>query len=100
MSFLILVNYLNKFSLYLTKLAKPYHDLLSKNNMFNWMLQQQEAFDNIKEEISKTTMLKCFDVKTPFTLQIDASVEELGAALLQKEMPIAFVSKILTGWEI
>ena len=95
-SFLGLVNYLNKFSPRLATLNKPLRDLISTENDFIWSSPQQRAFEKVQEEIWKTTILRYFDPKEPVVFQVDVSTAGIGAALLQKEMPVAFASKTLS----
>ena len=98
-SFLRQVNYLNKFTLWLAALTKPVCNLKYTKNDFIRSSQQQRAFEKVKEEIWKTTILRYFDPKEPITLQVDTSTAGIGATLLQKEMPVVFASKTLSGPE-
>ena len=81
-SFLGFVNYLNKFSPQLAALTKPLRDSISTKNDFIWSSPQQRAFEKVKEEIRKSTILRYFDPKEPIVLQVDASTAGIGAALL------------------
>ena len=56
--FLGIANYLNKFSPQLAMLTKPLQDLLLTKMQFIWTEQEQMAFNNVKEEIGKATVLK------------------------------------------
>ncbi|GFR87197.1 retrovirus-related Pol polyprotein from transposon gypsy [Elysia marginata] len=59
----------------------------------------QDAFDKIKCSISDQVTLAYFDVKKPITLQVDASLQGLGATILQGGQPVAFASKALSDEE-
>ena len=70
---------------------------MSTKNDFIWSSPQKRAFEKVKEEIQKTIILRYFDPKEAIVLQVDASTAGIGVALLQKEMPVTFASKTLTG---
>ena len=53
--FMGMVNHLGKFSRNLAELNQPLRELLSKNNLWTWDSAQDQAFDRIKEEITKPT---------------------------------------------
>lgn len=57
---------------------------MSEDNMFTWTPQQEKAFESIKREIDKTSVM------VPITLQVDASTGGLGVVLLQDQIPVAF----------
>lgn len=52
----------------------------------------QKGISQIKQEISKVTILKYYDVTKEVTIQADASQYGLGAAILQDGQPIAYAS--------
>ena len=94
-----MVNYLSRFTPRLSQLTAPLRDLCKKDSAFVWGPEHDRAFEEIKREIASTTTLKYYDPRKPLTLQVDASMRGLGAALLQDEGPIAFASKAMTGAE-
>ena len=51
-SFAGMVNFLSMFCLELQKLLKSIYDLTRKGRPFIWGKEQQEAFEEIKQEIS------------------------------------------------
>ena len=54
----------------------------------------------IKKEIGKAPILAYYDPNKEMVLQIDASIKELGACLMQQGKPVYFTSKALTEtWE-
>lgn len=83
----------------LSTLTAPLRDLLKDNKVFTWSANYQAAFEQIKKSITDTTTLTYFDDKKEVTLQVDASIKGLGAALLQDGKPVAFASKSLTETE-
>ena len=60
-----------------------------------WLFQQQAVYDSTKEEIQRPAVPRYFDSKAPIIIQVDASTAGISAALLQNDMPVAFVSKTI-----
>ena len=83
----------------LSTLTAPLQELVKGNNVFDWNPAHQQAFDTIKNAISAETILAYYDPTKEVTLQVDASMTDLGAALLQDKKPIVFASKALTDTE-
>ena len=98
--FLGMVTYLSKFSPNLSQKIKPLRDLLSTKNEWLWEKCQQDAFTQIKEELSSTPVLALYDpCKETFVLA-DAPLYGLGAVLIQKQdnhqwKPVAYASRSL-----
>ena len=95
-SFIGMINYLSKFSARLSELALPIRELSKDKVAFNWGPEHQEAFKLVKNEIITTPILAYYDPKKTTVLQTDASINGLGACLLQDEKPVYFASKALT----
>ena len=91
-----MVNYLSKFSAWLSELAKPIYELSKEKVLLNWGPEHDEAFWLIKKEITSAPILAYYNPNKPTTLQTDTSCKGLGACLLQNEKPIYFASKALT----
>lgn len=98
-SFLGLVTYLGPYIPKLSELTAPLRVLLQKDSAFQWHTEQEIAFETIKEQICKSTTLSYFQPSKPTVIQVDASQNSLGAALVQDGRPIAFASKSLTPTE-
>ena len=79
-----MVNQLGKLSQNLAALTQPLHELLSKKHAWSWGPSQEQAFTQVKEELSKSTTLALFDVQKESKISADASAYGLGAVLLQK----------------
>ena len=94
-SFIGMVNYLSKFSARLSKLAEPIRELCKDKVPFNWGLEHQAAFKQIKCEIVRAPILAYYNPKKETVLQTDVSVKGLGACLLQDQKPVYFASKAL-----
>ena len=101
--FMGMVNQLGKFSPNLAELTQPLRELLSKNCAWLWGPNQEHAFTQVKEELSKSTTLTLYDPQGELKLSADASSYGLGAVLLQKVdsdwKPVAFASRSMTETE-
>ena len=89
------VNYLAKFIPDMSTKTLPIRDLLKKDVTFEWGSPQDRAFQKIKEILSAAPVLAFYDVTKPVVITCDASKSGLGAALLQKNKPIAYASRAL-----
>jgi lipid A disaccharide synthetase len=89
------VNYLGKFIPNLATITKPIRSLLKKQIEFQWSFEQQKAFQDIKDTLTKDEgpVLKFFDVSKPATIGCEASPTGLGAVLLQDGYPVAYASQ-------
>ena len=98
-SFLGLATYMSTFIPNLSTRTAPLRELTTRNTIFRWTREHQQAFDDIRSAISEETTLTYFDPTKPITLQVDASQSGIGAALLQGGKPVSFASKSLTDTE-
>ncbi|CAB3981207.1 Retrovirus-related Pol poly from transposon opus [Paramuricea clavata] len=102
--FLGMCNQLSKFSLGLAYKTKPIQDLLSDKTHWNWGIQQEEAFKEIKKILSNTPVLALYDPKVETKICTDASSYRLGAILMQKQsnhewQPVTYASRALSPTE-
>ena len=95
-SFIEMVNYLSKFLARLSELTELIRDLSKDKVPFNWELEHQAAFKQIKKEIVRTHIPAYYNPKKETILQIDASIKGLGACLLKDQKPVYSASKALT----
>ena len=103
-SFLGLANYYRKFMKDFAQMTVPLTNLLKKEQRFDWAKQEEQAFSNIKESLTRAPVLKIADPKSKYTVATDASDFAIGAVLTQKEgkddRPIAFESRKLSPAEV
>ena len=98
-SFAGMVNFVSIFCPELQKLLKPKYDLTRKGKLFVWGVEQQNAFEEIKQRLQKPPVLYMPDKVGRFQLYSDTSKNAMGSALYQiqngKPKLIAYASKRL-----
>ena len=94
-----LAQYLAKFLPHLSDVTKPLRDLMQSDVLWVWNEAQQTAFEKLKEMVTRTPVLRYYNLKEEVTLQCDASQSGLGAALMQNGQPVAYASRALTPAE-
>ena len=103
--FLGMANQLGKFSPNLANLTQLLRELLSKNNSWYWSSHHDQAFDQVKMELTRPTVLTMYDLEAEKKVSADASSFGLGAVLLQRHegegmwKPIAYGSRSMTETE-
>ena len=101
--FLGMVNQLGKFSPRIAEMTQPLRELLSTKNAWVWGPQQERAYGQIKEELTKTTTLMLYDPRAEVKVSADASSFGLGAVLLQRSQdtwrPVAYASRSMSPTE-
>ena len=71
--FMGMVNQLGKFSPNLTNLSQPLRALLTKKSTWLWGPEQDRAFENVKAELTKPSVLAFYDTLAPTKVCADAS---------------------------
>ena len=84
-SFLGLVQYSAKFIPDFATVSEPLRQLTRKNVKFVWSRQQAEAFEKLKELITRAETLAYFKTNCKTRIVGDAGPTGLGAVLLQKQ---------------
>ena len=98
-----MVNQLGKFSKRIAELSTPLCELPSSKNAWAWGDKQEEAFTDIKTELTQPTILVLYNPKAETKISTDASSHGLGAVLLQLNeslwQPVAYASRAFTDTE-
>jgi hypothetical protein len=94
-SFLGLTGYYRKFVRNYANISKPLTTLLTKFTPYIWTSTTELAFRTLKEALVSAPVLALPDFSAQFTIETDACEYAIGAVLLQKNHPLAFVSKSL-----
>ena len=101
--FMGMANQLGKFSPRLAEQSQPLRELLSTKNSWAWGPAQDLTFSNVKEELTKPTVLATYNPSTPTKLASDASSFGLGAVLMQEHdgdwRPVAYASRSMSDTE-
>jgi hypothetical protein len=69
--------------------------LLKKDQIFHWNYKEQQAFDFLKQKMLEAPVLALPDFSVPFTVETDACKRGVGAVLMQRGHPLAYLSKAL-----
>lgn len=93
--FLGLTGYYRRFIKSYAQLAFPLTNLLKKDS-FEWNMQTETAFINLKNAITSAPVLDLPNFSQPFVLETDASGTGVGAVLSHLGHPIAYFSKKLS----
>ena len=99
-----MVNYLMKFSRKLAELCTPIYKVSGSKSEWYWGPDQQQAFEDVKKEMSKKPVLCTFDLRAKHRVSADASKNALGAVLLQlagenKWQPVEYASRKMSETE-
>ena len=103
-SFLGLVNYYGKFVPELAGKAYPLHKLLCKGVKWYWTGKCEQAFQTLKQALSRSPVLTHYNSTLPLRVATDASNYGIGAVVSHvwpdgTEKPIAFASRSLSKAE-
>ncbi len=82
-SFVRFVNFYRRFIKNFSKLVKSFTQLTRKNTSFVWNEICVQVFDNLKKQVSSTSVLRHFNLKRQAILKIDASNYVKGEILSQ-----------------
>ena len=93
------VTYLSKFLPKLADVMEPIRRLTRKDAEWNWSEEQGSALRKVKSLATDAPVLRYYDPTCQLEVQCDASQKGLGAALMQRRQPIAYISRALTPTE-
>ncbi|GJU76534.1 reverse transcriptase domain-containing protein [Tanacetum coccineum] len=98
-SFLGLAGYYRQFIANFSKIAKPLTSLTQKNQKYVWGVEQEEAFQTLKNNLCDAPILTLPDGVEDFVVYCDASNQGLGCILMQRGKVIAYASRQLKTHE-
>ncbi|GJS83804.1 putative reverse transcriptase domain-containing protein [Tanacetum coccineum] len=97
--FLGLAGYYRRFIEGFSKIAKPLTKLTQKNKNYVWSEEQESAFQLLKQKLCEAPILALPEGNDNFVVYCDASLQGLGAVLMQREKVIAYASRQLKPHE-
>ncbi|GJS72421.1 putative reverse transcriptase domain-containing protein [Tanacetum coccineum] len=97
--FLGLAGYYRRFIEGFSKIAKPLTELTQKNKKYIWGEDQESAFQLLKQKLCEAPILALPEGNNDFVIYCDASLQGLGAVLMQREKVIAYASRQLKPHE-
>jgi len=102
--FLGLANYYCQFIKGFASVARLLHDLVKKNQKWNWTERQEKAFQKLKEWFTKELVLAAPDIDKKIRMEVDASDYAMGGVLSMECKNglwrlVAFLSKSLNEIE-
>ncbi|GJT74092.1 reverse transcriptase domain-containing protein [Tanacetum coccineum] len=97
--FLGLAGYYRRFIQGFSKIANPLNKSTRKNKKYIWEKDQETAFQLLKQKLFEALILVIPEGNDDFVIYCDASLQGLGAVLMQKEKVIAYASRQLKPYE-
>ena len=102
--FLGLANYYRWFVKDFAKIARPLHEMMRKENKWNWGERQQKAFEELKERFTTEPVLVTPDLDKEMRMEADAldfATEGILSMKCEDEKwrPVAYISKLLNEAE-
>ncbi|GKA19327.1 putative reverse transcriptase domain-containing protein [Tanacetum coccineum] len=97
--FLGLAGYYRRFIANFSKISKPLTSLTQKNKKYEWGVEQEEAFQTLKDNLCNAPILSLPDEIKDFVVYCDASNQGLGCVLMQRGKVIAYASRQLKTHE-
>jgi hypothetical protein len=83
-SFLGLAGFCRRFMKDFSTIAAPLNELTKKGVPFSWGTRQENAFNMLKDKLTRAPLLQLPDFNKTFELECDASGIGLGGVLLQE----------------
>jgi hypothetical protein len=79
---------------------KPLLDFFKKKMSFEWKEKHQRVFEDLKEKLLSTLMLKFLDFTKPFKVHTDANDFTIEGIFMQDGQLIVFKGKKLYGAQL
>ena len=70
--FLRLVNYYYQFIKNFVSIARPLHDMVKKDQKWDWLERKKEMFKELKERFIKELVLAVLDLDKKIRIEVDA----------------------------
>jgi DNA-binding transcriptional regulator PaaX len=83
-SFLGLTRYYRRFIKDFSKIVKPMTKLLEKNKAFEWRVECQASFKELRKRLTSAPVLVLPDLTKKFDIYCDASRQGLGCVLMKE----------------
>lgn len=77
-------------------IVAPLNQMIKKGE-FEWTKESREAFEQLKNALMSPPMLAMRDFEEDFVLKCDASKVGIGAVLMQRGHPLAYIGQGLKG---
>nr|GEU73467.1 putative reverse transcriptase domain-containing protein [Tanacetum cinerariifolium] len=97
--FLGLVDYYRRFIKDFSKIAKSLTILTQKDKKFVWGKDQEMAFQILNQKLCEAPILALLEGNDDFFVYYDASIQDLGVVLMQREKVNAYASRQLKPHE-
>ncbi|GJX20587.1 putative reverse transcriptase domain-containing protein [Tanacetum coccineum] len=94
-SFLGLAGYYRRFIMNFSKISKPLTLLTQKNQKYEWGVEQEEAFQTLKDNLCNAPILTLPDGPNDFVVYCDASNQGFACVLIQRGKMVAYTSRQL-----
>ena len=99
------INFMRRFIFDFAQIVKPLQEMIKKDSNFKWKKERKEAFEKIKEAITKAPTLRSPNFDNDFILYIFSFDHSIVAVLTQKnedgeEFLVSFMSTGLQGAEL
>jgi len=79
-----LANYYCQFIESFVSIARPLHNLVKKDQKWNWMERQKEVFRELKKQFMRELVLAALDLDKKMRMEVDALDYAMGGVLSMK----------------
>jgi len=102
--FLGLVNYYRQFIQGFALIAKPLHNMVRKDQKWEWTERQEKVFKELKERFTKEPVLAALDLDKKIRMEVNVSYFAIGGVLSieckdRRWRPVTYLFKLLNETE-